>query len=163
MRLQKVSTALLLVLTNILLVGPAAAATATTTFQVTANVNVACTIQATALDFTTYALVQLDVQSQIGLVCTNTAQWAIGLNAGTFPGATVTTRAMTGPPTFHLNYSLFADPAHSINWGNTVGTDTVSGVGTGAVEIVNVYGRIPAAQNVGPGGYADTITATITF
>ena len=70
---------------------------------------------------------------------------------------------MTGPPAFHINYELFSDPAHTTNWGDTVGTDTVSGVGTGAVEVVNVYGRIPAAQNPAVGGYADTITATITF
>jgi spore coat protein U-like protein len=163
MRFQKRIIGLLLVLASAFPVGPAAAATATTTFQVTANVNVTCTIQATTLDFTTYAQVQLDGQSQIDLTCTNSAQWAVGLDAGTFPGATVTSRAMTGPPTFHLNYELFADPARTTNWGNTVGTDTVSGVGTGAVEVVNVYGRILAAQNVGPGGYADTITATITF
>ena len=37
------------------------------------------------------------------------------------------------------------------------------GTGTGATQIVTVYGRIPASQNVGVGGYVDTITATVTF
>ena len=163
MNCRKLGIGLLLALVNCLAVGPAAAATATTTFQVTTNVNAVCSIQATALTFPNYTVVQLDGQSQITLVCTNTTQWNVGLDAGTFPGASVTTRAMTGPTGFHINYALFTDPARTTNWGNTVGTDTVSGVGNGATEIVNVYGRIPASQTPALGGYADTITATITF
>jgi spore coat protein U-like protein len=70
---------------------------------------------------------------------------------------------MTGPGAFLLNYGLFTDATRTTNWGETVGTDTVSGTGTGATQIVTVYGRIPATQNVGIGGYVDTITATVTF
>lgn len=163
MRSQKQIIGLLLALAGSVPVGPAAAATVTTTFQVTTNVNATCTIEATDLDFADYTTVQLDGQSQIEVTCTNSAQWNIGLDAGIFPAATVTTRAMTGPAGAHINYELFSDPAHTTNWGDTVGTDTVSGVGTGAVEVVGVYGRIPAAQNPAVGGYADTITATVTF
>jgi spore coat protein U-like protein len=144
--------------------GPAGAATATTTFLVTANVNVSCTIAATDLNFGDYISGQLDGQSQITVTCTNTAVWNVGLNAGTCTGATVTTRCMKGPGTSVLNYSLSSDAARAVNWGNTVGTDTVSGTGTGGPEIVTVYGRIPSGQSTaGPGGYTDTITATITF
>ena len=141
----------------------AVAATATTTFQVIANVQVTCLISATGLNFGDYTAPSLSAQSTITVGCTNTAQWNVGLNAGTAPGATVTTRQMTGPAPFFLNYSLSSDPAHTINWGNTVGTDTVSGTGTGGQQIITVYGFVPASQTVGPGGYVDTITATITF
>jgi spore coat protein U-like protein len=102
------------------------AATATTTFQVIANVQVTCLISATGLNFGDYTAPSLSAQSTITVGCTNTAQWNVGLNAGTAPGATVTTRQMTGPAPFFLNYSLSSDPAHTINWGNTVGTDTVA-------------------------------------
>jgi spore coat protein U-like protein len=163
MRAKKQIVGLLLALASSFPTGPAAAATVTTTFQVTTNVNATCAIQAADLVFPNYTVVQVDGQSVIQVVCTNTSNWAIGLDAGTFPGATVTTRAMTGPATSSLNYLLFSDPARTINWGNTAGTDTVSGVGNGAVEIVNVYGRIPASQTPAVGGYADTITATVTF
>ncbi|HEX4737450.1 MAG TPA: spore coat protein U domain-containing protein [Allosphingosinicella sp.] len=87
----------------------------------------------------------------------------IGLNQGTFTAATVTTRKMKGPGTFSLSYSLFSDAARANNWGNTVGVDTVSGTGTGGDQLATVYGQIPATQNVGGGGYQDTITATVTF
>jgi len=141
----------------------AAAATATTTFQVIANVQVTCTIRATELNFGDYIGLSLSAQSQITVNCTNTAQWNVGLNAGTAPSATVTTRQMTGPPPFFLSYSLSSDPAHTINWGNTVGTDTESGTGTGGAQTITVYGRVPASQPAGPGGYRDTIIGTITF
>jgi spore coat protein U-like protein len=151
--------------------GPASAqvptqfATQTTTFLVTANVTVSCTIAANNLVFGDYlpAGGALTAQSQIQVRCTNSAAWNIGLNAGTFTGATVTTRKMKGPGSFSLNYSLFSDAARSNNWGNTLGVDTVSGTGTGGDQIATVYGQIPATQNVGPGGYVDTITATVTF
>jgi spore coat protein U-like protein len=93
----------------------AVAATATTTFQVIANVQVTCLISATALNFGDYTAPSLSAQSTITVGCTNTAQWNVGLNAGTAPGATVTTRQMTGPAPFFLNYSLSSDPAHTIN------------------------------------------------
>ena len=144
--------------------GSVVPATATATFLVTANVNVNCTIQAANLNFGDYINATLNGQSTITLICTNSAEWNIGLNQGTFAGATVTTRKMTGPGSFSLAYSLFSDPARTINWGNTVGTDTVSGVGTGTTEVIPVYGQIPAGQTTaGSGGYVDTITATVTF
>jgi spore coat protein U-like protein len=102
-------------------------------------------------------------QSQITVHCTNGTTWDVGLNAGLFSGATTVTRKMTGPGSFSMSYGLFTDAAHSVNWGNTVGTDTKSGTGTGADQTLDVYGLIPGSQNVGAGHYADTITATITF
>jgi spore coat protein U-like protein len=160
---QKPIIGLLLALVSSLQVSPATAATVTTTFAVTTNVNALCTISASDLVFPDFTGVQVDGQSSITLNCTNSAQWNVGLNAGTFAGATVTTRAMTGPGGSSLNYELFSDAARTTNWGNTVGTDTVSGVGSGGVEVVTVYGRLPASSNPAVGGYEDTITATITF
>jgi len=44
-----------------------------------------------------------------------------------------------------------------------VGTDTVAGTGTGALQSLTVYGQLPANQKVLPGSYSDTITVTITY
>jgi spore coat protein U-like protein len=154
-----------IILLSALMSRSADATTATATFLVSANVNATCQIAATDLDFGDYVTGnQLDGQSEISLKCTNTTIWNVGLNAGTGSGATVTTRHMSGPGGALLNYGLFTDPARTDNWGNTVGTDTVQGVGSGATQIVMVYGRIPSGQTTStPGGYQDTITATITF
>lgn len=153
--------ALLLVAT--LMPRAAQAATATTTFQVTANVTATCQIAATNLAFGSYAGVQTDATSTITVTCTNTTPYNVGLDAGTSTGATVTTRAMTGPGGATLGYALYSDGARTVNWGNTVGTDTVAGTGTGSAQTLTVYGRIPAGSLPAPGAYTDTITATVTY
>jgi hypothetical protein len=87
----------------------------------------------------------------------------VGLDPGTSTGATVTTRKMTGPGGAVLAYSLSRDSAHTLNWGNTVGTDTESGSGNGSAQALTVYGQVAANQFVAPGNYTDTISATVTF
>ena len=62
-----------------------------------------------------------------------------------------------------LNYQLYSDSARSTIWGNTTGTDTVTGVGTGLAQDHTVFGAVPAAQVVPAGDYADTITVRIYY
>jgi spore coat protein U-like protein len=148
---------------------PAFATTATTTFAVTASVQGTCTISATGLSFGAYTGTALPGTSTITVTCSGGTTYNVGLNAGMATGATVTTRKMTG--TYHggtLAYSLFSDSGRSVNWGNTVGTDTVAGTGTGTVtggnpQTLTVYGNIPAGTAPAADGYADTITATVTY
>jgi spore coat protein U-like protein len=134
-----------------------------TQFQVTAHVTKHCTISATNLNFGSYTQAQLDGQSEIQLTCSDATPFDVGLDGGKFPGAVVARRSMTGPALSQLDYQLFTDPARTTVWGNTVGTDTVSGTGDGLPQTLNVYGRIPSGQSVRGGGYEDTITATLTF
>jgi spore coat protein U-like protein len=142
---------------------PAVAATAASTFTVTATVQATCLISATSLTFGTYAGVQADASSTVTVTCTNTSPYNVGLSAGLATGATVTTRSMTGPGSALLGYALFRDTARTLNWGNTIGTDTVSGTGNGSAQALTVFGRVAATQFVAPGAYTDTITATVTF
>lgn len=138
--------------------------TATGHFNVNTTVSKACNIAASSLSFGVYSGALINSTSTISVRCTNTTTYNVGLNAGTASGATVTTRSMTGPGASLLGYKLFRDSAHSQNWGNTVGTDTVAGTGTGAVQSLTVYGQITAGQTgKTPGSYSDTITATISF
>jgi spore coat protein U-like protein len=134
-----------------------------TAFEVTANEAPSCTISATSLSFGDYAQARLDRQSEITLACTHTTPWAVGLSQGNSPGATVATRKMTGPGGALLPYGLFQDAARTVNWGDTVGIDTVHGTGTGDTQTLNVYGRVPASQTVGSGVYQDIVTAMLTF
>lgn len=137
--------------------------TTTTMFPVTADIQSLCSISASDLLFGSYTGTQLDNQSQISVTCASGVSWNIGLNAGTFAGATVATRKMTGPGGTSMNYSLFRNSSRTLNWGNTIGTDTLSGTGTGTVQALPVYGRVPASQTLPTGGYQDTIVATLTF
>jgi spore coat protein U-like protein len=142
---------------------PAGATTATSTFLVTATVASICTISTTPLAFGSYTGAISQVNTTVTVTCTNTTPYNLGLNAGLATGATVTTRSMTGPASALLSYQLFRDAGHTLNWGVTIGTDTVPLTGNGAAQVETVYGQILAGQFVTPGSYADTITATVTY
>jgi spore coat protein U-like protein len=142
---------------------PAVAATVTTTFGITATVQATCLVSATSLAFGTYTGAVATSTSAVSVTCTNTTPYNVGLSAGLATGATVAARQMTGPASALLGYALFSDAARTVNWGQTIGTDTVAGTGNGAAQAITVYGQATAGQFVAPGAYTDTITATVTY
>lgn len=104
-----------------------------------------------------------DAQGSIRVTCPQNVNYNVGLNAGTGAGAVATNpRVMTGTPSGTLNYGLYQDAQRAIVWGNTVGTNTVAGVG-GNNNPITVYGRIPPGQNVPLATFADTIMVIVTF
>jgi spore coat protein U-like protein len=137
--------------------------TVTTTMSVTATVQPTCLMSASNLTFGTYSGLLVNSTSTITLTCTNTTSYNVGLSAGVATGAAVTNRSMTGPASALLGYKLFSNSGRTLNWGNTVGSDTVTATGNGTAQPLTVYGQIPAGQFPRPGSYADTITATITY
>ena len=70
---------------------------------------------------------------------------------------------MTGPGAATLRYSMFRDSGRTLNWGNTVGTDTLQATGTGSAVQYTVYGQVPTGQFPAPGAYTDTIISTVTY
>lgn len=141
----------------------AAAATATTTFGVSATVQATCTVSASPLAFNTYTGSQVDATTTMEVTCTNTTEYDVGSNAGGGSGATVSARKMTDAGTNTLGYALFSNAGRTANWGNTVDTDTVAATGNGSAQTHTVYARIAGAQYVTPGTYNDTITVTVTY
>ncbi len=141
---------------------PALAAIATTTFAVSVTVNATCVISSTALSFGSYTGAVNATTSTLSITCTNTTPYNVGLDAGMGTGATVNNRLMTGG-SVTLHYALFSDAAQSVNWGQTIGTDTIAGTGNGTTQVLTIYGQIAAAQFVTPSLYSDTITATVTY
>jgi spore coat protein U-like protein len=160
----KITLGLAALLANVM-ANSAFAATTTSSFQSQITILGSCTINSTStLNFGSQGLLtaNVDQTSTIQVQCTNTTPFNIGLDAGTATGATVTTRKMTnGAAT--VGYSLFSDGARTINWGNTVGTDTVSSNGTGAAQNFTVFGRVPPQTTPAPATYTDTITVTVTY
>lgn len=133
--------------------GTAQAATATTTFNVTANVTASCSVTATDLAFGAYDPVLLkDSSSNIAVTCTNTTPYAVDV------GATPAARTMAGPGGATLNYGMFNDSARTAPFGVT------GAVGTGLVQNYPVYGRIPAGQfGATPGAYSAVVNVTVTY
>jgi spore coat protein U-like protein len=122
-----------------------------------------CGITANNLNFGNYSGAQLTATTTISVGCSGNTPYNVGLNQGTWGGASVTTREMTGPGGAGLGYALYRNSGYSANWGNTVGTDTAAGNGNNAIQSLTVYGLIPAGQSVPMGSYTDTIIATLTY
>jgi len=135
----------------------------TTTFTVTATVLATCTVSANTLNFGNYTGSLIDASSAVTVNCTNLTVFNIGLNAGTATGATVTTRKMTSLTSATLKYTLFRDSARTVNWGNTVGTDTLAAQANGTAVQYGVFGRMAAGQSGNPALYSDTIIVTVTY
>lgn len=106
--------------------------------------------------------VLLNLTGSVSVTCTNSAPYNVGLDKG-LTGGSVTTRLMTDGAAHTIAYTLFRDPTRTLNWGQTIGTDTVAGTGTGAAQTIIVYGQVPS-QNISViGAYADTVNVTLTY
>ena len=139
--------------------------TAQTTFRVSATVNAVCEVTATDLGFGTYTSqsgTPLQATTLLRATCTPGSTYNVGLNEGTSPGATVNQRKMVAGAQA-LNYQLYSDASRTTIWGNTTGTDTVTGVGTGVAVDHTVFGSIPAKQVIPAGAYQDTITVRVYY
>ena len=134
------------------------------TFTATATISNVCNISANSLNFGSVGNLGSSVSgtSTITVQCTNGDAYNIGLNAGTGSGATVTSRLMTYG-SYTVTYSLYQNSAHTTVWGNTIGTNTVSGTGTGSTQTITVYGLVPVQTAPAAGTFTDTVVATITY
>jgi spore coat protein U-like protein len=163
--MMKRRMAVLLVLGTLPWVGLHAQQTAQTTFRVSARVQAVCDIAASDLAFGNYTAqsgTPLLGTTLLRATCTPNTAYQVGLNEGTSPGATVNQRKMVSGAN-SLNYQLYSDASRSTIWGNTPGTDTVTGVGTGIAQNHTVYGTVPAAQVVPAAEYSDTIVVRIYY
>jgi spore coat protein U-like protein len=147
----------------------AEATTVTGTFNVQVIIQATCVLNsATNLSFGTVGVLgapttPINDQSTITVTCTNSTPYNIGLDKGAH-GGSVTTRAMKGATSAAtVTYSLFSDPAMTMNWGQTIGTDTVAATGNGSAQPYPVYGQILAQATPIPDTYTDTITVTVTY
>lgn len=150
-----------------LLAQPAHASTATGQMPVSAQVLENCSVVSTPMAFgsiTDVGANDVETKATITLACTANATFEIQLDDGTNPDAGQRRMANVGATEF-LPYEIYKDSGHSSRWGNTLGSDTVTGSASalGAASVI-AYGRI--AQGVGKvsaGSYTDTVTITVNF
>ena len=77
---------------------------------------------------------------------------------------TYTPRTMTGPAT--MDYNLYIDPFGLLIWGDGTGGSFPFGpfsVSNNQTVTLTIYGQIPAGQDLAPGSYSDTITASVNY
>ncbi len=143
----------------------AQAATLNTDLNVTITIiNLCIAASTTPVSFGSHGFLTsaVDNTGTITVTCTPGASYTVALNAGTSPGATTTTRKMSGPGTA-ISYQLFRESGRTTNWGNVVGTDTVAGTGSGLPQTLTVYGRVPIQTTPIAGTYNDTVQVSIEY
>jgi spore coat protein U-like protein len=130
---------------------------------ITANVQPACTVTATDLDFgpiTGFLTSNYDGSSTIGVTCVNGTSYSIGLDNGlNYSGSQ---RRMSGPGGY-IGYELYRDSGRSQAWGSTPGPDARTGTGNGSTQNLTVYGRVPPQTTPSAGDYQDTVTVYMTY
>jgi spore coat protein U-like protein len=138
--------------------------TASTSFQVTATVQTACSVSATNLNFGTVGSLatNVDATSSVSVQCSLSTPYSVGLDVGIGSGATVSARRMTSGGNT-VTYSLYQDSSRTTLWGPTVGVNTEAGVGTGSPQTLTVYGRVPIQALPVSATYQDTIVVTVTY
>lgn len=134
-------------------------------FTVSATVNKSCTITATSnLDFGTpvgLLTSNVDRTTTVSTQCTATTPFQLGMDDGQH--ASGLARRMLGGSGDLITYEIYQDSGRTVRWGNTVNSDTVSGIGNGAVQTTTVYGRVASQATPAAGAYTDTITVNVTY
>lgn len=133
-----------------------------------------CNVSTTALDFGTYDTVvsaPLDSTATVTTQCDGSASSGrVSLSLSHGRSESYTPRRMKNR-NGSLDYNLYRDAARTKILGDGSGSTVEvtfkpacprSGQACDRNK-TTVYGQIPAGQNVAPGVYTDTITATVTF
>lgn len=136
-------------------------------FTVQANNVATCNVTTTPMDFGTVADLSTarTATSQLGVTCTRGTNYTVGLGNGINGGNGPTNRKLANPsaPGTPITYGIYRNTGFTQPWGQTGGSTTVSGTGTGTQQVVTAYGRIPAQAKPLPGRYSDTIVVTVSY
>ncbi len=134
-------------------------------FLVSATVIKKCTVTASPLNFgNSVGLLTsaVNATTALGVQCSNGTPYNVGLDGGQNSGGNINARKMALGAS-SIAYQLYQDSARSAVWGNTIGTNTVTGTGTGITQSLTVYGQVPPQPTPPAGTYNDTITVTVTY
>lgn len=142
---------------------PAVAATATASFSVTATVQANCLVSASAATFGVYTGAVLNAASGVSVTCSHPTPYNVGFSAGLASGAAVVTLKMSGSVSSLLGYALASNPQGTVNWGQTVGANTVGGPGNDSAKMLSVQGQVSTGEHVASSEYGDTITVSVTY
>ena len=147
--------------------GPVLAATANGTIDVSITIAQACVVGASApVSFGSQGQLDgnIDAQGSIEVTCTTGTEYNIGLGAGNSAGASIDDRKMTSSTgVATIAYQLYRDAGRIVRWGETVGTDTFGGTGSGSAQQIAVYGRVASQATPGAGTYSDAVTFTVNY
>jgi spore coat protein U-like protein len=133
-------------------------------FSVTAIDASNCSVNASTLNFGSVGVLGSAViaTSSITVTCTSALPYTIALDGG-LSGATNPTQRVMSQASQQITYGLYRDSARAQAWGDSVGTNTAAGTGSGLAQTLTVYGRVPMQTTPPPGTYSDTVVVTISY
>ena len=141
-----------------------AGATSTFAFNAKATVANNCLIDTGNLAFGSNSVLNSAVRSNaaMNVRCTANTSYQVSLGAG--GSGDVSARTMRNAATGEtVAYRISGTPDGAV-WGDgSRGTAVVTGVGSGAVQTITMYGQVPAQKTPSPGDYKDTVIATLVF
>jgi spore coat protein U-like protein len=166
------SPAAIALLGQMAMAAPAAADTATNTFQVTMTIQKACTVTTGSASNIALGTVASTARNTLGnntitVNCSKTTPYVIGLAPSNTNTAGAGVLSGTGKNTDTVPYQLSstAGPSGTV-WGNTATAsgvnNGVSGTGTGTDQAHTVYVTVPSA-NYTPDTYTDTVTVNVNY
>jgi spore coat protein U-like protein len=137
------------------LVAPAVqAAQVSATMSVNATVVGACVISTAPLNFPAYnGTANVDALTTLSVNCSNGQAYRVF--------SPTTPRRMVGPGGALLDYELFTDVSRTtaLPFDATGAART----GSGFVQSVDIFGRIPANQSATPGSFSQIVTIVVDF
>jgi spore coat protein U-like protein len=149
------------------------AATTNATLGITANVAASCTVAAGTVAFgnltSALATTPVNATGTVTVNCTPGGALSITLSGGN--NLTGSQRALANGAS-RLNYNLTqptaagtAISAPPVAWGDGTALGAAyAATGTGAAQVLNVYGTLPAqATALISGAYSDAVTVTLTY
>jgi len=127
-----------------------------------------CTVSAVPVQFGQYNIIDpfpVDAVGRVSIGCDAGTAYTVKLGPGENSTGGFHPRKLRSD-TFGevLNYNLYRDSTHAEVWGDGIdGTFFQSGLGTGGIRMLTVYGRLYERQNVGTGLFRDSIVVTVEW
>ena len=146
---------------------PALAGQATNTVDAKVTVVSGCSLQTSDLMFVApNPLIGLIIDSSTTLTvkCTPNTDYTVDIDDGQQPQGN-NKRRMVSAGGATIPYNVYFDAARSASrvWGKGQGKNYAGNSGTGAAQVIPVYGRVTIAALIPAGGYKDTLTVTLNF
>jgi spore coat protein U-like protein len=141
---------------------PIHAATATTSFSVSATVQVSCSVSSTARAFGTYNAVTENLRSFDLVHCSNPTPYNIFFSAGR---ATISTEAAKVAPSVSASsgYDFLPSAMSSLDWHQLLSKHRASGIGVGSNREPLINGETMEIRYVAPGSYVDTVIVSVIY
>lgn len=131
-------------------------------FNVTAAVEPTCIVTAQPINFGNHGVLSaaVDATGSIALTCTTNLAYSVALNGGLSNSPPASRKMVLGGAS--IIYGLYRDISRTNVWGNAAG-QIATGTGTGSLQTLTVYGRVPAQTTPAPGNYSDTVVVTVSY